>query len=574
MTGTDVQNQSIESRELRESRESRRPFLGISVLVLLGAAVASVPPVAFILVNSFNSADPSEAYQFGFQGWERAFANEHTIRSIGYSFLLNIRTFIGIAFAFLFCWLLIRVRIPFKGFIELSLWIAYFLPSLPLAISWILLLDPNYGLLNQVFGSWGFKLTPYSIYGIMWVHLTASTIPVMTILLAPAFRQLESSLEEAARTCGAGTWRTFRHVLIPVLGPALFTVWLAGMIRGLESFQVELLLGKPVGIEVFATRIYDLIEWEPPEFSQAITLSTFFLVVLFVLAMIYQSYTKDRHYVTVSGKGANFRPIDLGIARYFISAALLVFIGLAVFLPVGALVLGSSMRIFGYFEISNPYTLDHWRAVVEDPVFLSSVRNSLVLGLSTGGLALLVYCLLGYALIRLPLTGKSLANVFIWLPWAVPGIIMSLGFLWIFLSVPILSPLYGTIISLIWVLIIKELPIGVHLIKASFTQLSEDLEQVARVCGSKWWYSFRRITLPLISPTLVAIFVIVFMASIRDVDNVLLLANASTRPLALLMMEYALGGQMESASIVSVILASFAIVVAIVVRKFGYRMQS
>ncbi len=571
MTESDLQGQS---KVLPESRLSRHPFLGISLLVLLGAASASVPPVAFILLNAFNSADPGEAFKFGFSGWDRAFNNENTMSSIGYSFLLNIRTFIGIAFAFLFSWLLIRVRIPCKGFIEFSLWIAYFLPSLPLAISWILLLDPNYGILNQWFGGWGFKLTPYSVYGIIWVHLTASTIPVMTILLAPAFRQLESSLEEAARVCGAGTWQTFRHVLIPVLGPALFTVWLAGMIRGLESFQVELLLGQPIGVDVFATRIYDLISWEPPEFAQAITLSTFFLAILFILAMLYQSYTKDRRYVTVSGKGTNFRPMDLGFMRYVISAAMIVFIAFAVFLPMGALVLGSSMRIFGYFEISNPYTLAHWKAVFEDPVFITSTWNSIILGLSTGVVALLVYCLLGYALIRLPLQGKTLSNIFIWLPWAVPGIIMSLGMLWMFLSVPFLSPLYGTIFSLIWVLIIKELPIGVHLIKTSFTQLSEDLEQVARVCGSRWWYAFRRITLPLISPTLVAIFVIVFMASIRDVDNVLLLATSSTRPLALLMMEYALGGEMESASIVSVILACFSVVVAIFVRKYGYRMQS
>ncbi len=552
----------------------RRPFLGISTIVLLGAAAASLPPVLFILINSFNSADPAEPFRFGLEGWTSAFANKRTLSSIGYSFLLNIRSVLGIAIGFFFSWLLIRVRIPFKGFIELSLWIAYFLPSLPLAISWILLLDPNYGLLNQWFGGWGFKLTPYSIYGIVWVHLTASTIPVMTILLAPAFRQLEASLEEAARVCGAGTWRTFRHVLIPVLGPALFTVWIAGMIRGLESFQVELLLGRPAGIDVFATRIYDLITWEPPEFSQAITLSTFFLVVLFILAMLYQSYTRDRRYVTVSGKGATFRPVDLGIGRYLISGALLAFLAVAVFLPMGALVLGSSMRIFGYFEISNPYTLGHWKAVIEDPVFLSSIRNSLVLGFSTGISALIVYCLIGYALVRLPLTGKSVANVFIWLPWAVPGILMGLGFLWMFLSVPFLSPFYGTIFSLTWVLIIKELPIGVHLIKASFSQLSEDLENVARVCGSKWLYSFRRITIPLISPTLVAIFVIVFMAAIRDVDNVVLLANASTRPLAILMMEYALGGEMESASIVSVILVGFAIVVAVFVRRFGYRMEN
>lgn len=545
---------------------------GLTTLLLAAAGIVSLPPVVFIIVNSFNAADPADPFVFGLGGWVEAFGNRRTLDSIGYSFLLNVRTLIGIVCAFFLAWLLVRVRVPFRGFIELSLWIAYFLPSLPLAISWILLSDPHYGLINKLLPV-GFKLDPYTVYGIIWVHLTASTIPIMTILLAPAMRQLESSLEEAARVCGLGPWRTFRHVLVPVLAPSLLTVWLAGVIRGLESFQVELLLGRPAGIEVFSTRIYDLITWEPPEFAQAITLSTFFLGVLFLLAVFYQQYTGRRQFATLSGRGVSFRQVDMGAARYAVGGALLFVVIVAVYLPIGTLILGSCMTLFGYFEIEDPFTLDHWRAVFDDPVFLSSVQNSLILGISTAVLAVIVYCLFGYALVRTQVRGRTLANVFLWLPWAVPGILSGLGFLWIFLSVPFLVPLYGTLFSLVWVLIVKEVPIGVHLVKTSFTQISEELEQAARVCGCNWFYTLRRITVPLIAPTLIAIFVIVFIAAIRDVDNVILLASASTRPLAILMMEHALGGQMESASIISVILAAFAVVVSILVRRFGMRMQ-
>lgn len=558
--------------------ERRSRFLagewGLSTLVLVAAGVVSLPPVVFILVNSFNTADPSDPFVFGFEGWVKAFGNPRTLNAIGYSFLLNVRTFFGIGIAFLLAWLLVRVRVPFRGFIELSLWIAYFLPSLPLAISWILLTDPHYGILNQYLTPLGITLNPYSVTGIIWVHLTASTIPIMTILLAPALRQLEASLEEAARVCGLGPWRTFRYVLIPVLGPSLLTVWLAGMIRGLESFQVELLLGRPANIDVFSTRIYDLITWEPPEFAEAITLSTFFLGVLFVLAILYQQYTGRRQYATMSGRGASFRQVDMGASRYWLGGALVLIVLVSVYLPIGTLILGSCMTLFGYTDIPDPYTLDHWRAVLDDPVFLSSVKNSIILGLSTAVLAVIMYCLFGFALVRTRIKGKQIANVFLWLPWAVPGILSGLGFLWIFLSVPFLVPLYGTLFSLVWVLIVKELPIGVHLVKTSFTQISEELEQAARVAGCNWFYTLRRITVPLIAPTLVAIFVIVFIASIRDVDNVILLASASTRPLAILMMEHALGGQMESAAIISVILSFFAVTVALFVRRYGSKMQT
>jgi iron(III) transport system permease protein len=550
----------------------RQPSLmWLGLVLILVVSGFTLTPVLFIIVNSLNSAGPSENWRFGFEGWREAFGSPRTLNAIGYTVLLNIRSIVGIAVAFVFSWLLTRVRLPLRNFIEFSLWIAYFLPSLPLALSWILLLDPNYGLINQFVQPLGFKFNVYSAYGIVWIHLTASTIPIMTILLAPVLRQLDASLEEAARTCGAGSWQTFRRVLIPLLGPALFTVLLAALIRGLEAFQVELLIGKPAGIFVYATRIYDLIQWEPPLFPQAMALSTLFLGVLFLLALFYQRYTSKRSFATVSGRGVSFRPMDLGGGRYWISGLLLIFVVISVYLPLGILIMGSLMKLFGFFSIKDPFSTRHWTMVLQDPVFISAVRNSIALGIGTAGIGLLCYSLLGYALVRTKVFGRSLVNVLIWLPWAIPGILLGLAFLWLFLSAPFLSPLYGSYLGLILVLLIKEMPIGVHMSKTAFVQISEELEQVGRVCGANWFYTFRRIILPLVAPVLVSIFAIVFMAAIRDIDTIILVGTASTRPLSLLMMEYSMAGEMQGASILGVILSLFAVGIALISRKIGLR---
>jgi len=550
----------------------RQPLLiWMGLALILVVSVFTLTPVLFIVINSLNSAPPNENWRFGFEGWREAFGSPRTLNAIGYTFLLNIRSLVGIAIAFVFSWLLTRVRIPLRNFIEFSLWIAYFLPLLPLALSWILLLDPNYGLINQLLQRLGFKFNVYSIYGIVWIHLTASTIPIMTILLAPVMRQIDASLEEAARMCGAGSWQTFRRVLIPVLAPALFTVLLAALIRGLEAFQIELLLGKPIGIYVYATRIYDLIQWEPPLFPQAMALSTLFLGILFLLALFYQRYTSKRSFATVSARGVSFRPMDVGRGRYWISAFLLIFVLIGVYLPLGILIVGSLMKLFGFFSIKDPFSTRHWFLVLHDPVFLTAVRNSIVLGIGTASVGLLCYCLLGYALVRTNLFGKSLINLLIWLPWAIPGILLGLAFLWLFLSTRFLSPLYGSYLGLLMVLLIKEMPIGVHMTKTAFVQISEELEQVGRVCGANWFYTFRRIILPLVSPVLVSIFAIVFMGAIRDIDTIILVGTASTRPLSLLMMEYSMAGEMQAASILGVILSLFAIVIALVSRKIGLR---
>jgi iron(III) transport system permease protein len=550
----------------------RQPLLiWMGLALILVVSVFTLTPVLFIVINSLNSAPPNENWRFGFEGWREAFGSPRTLNAIGYTFLLNIRSLVGIAIAFVFSWLLTRVRIPLRNFIEFSLWIAYFLPLLPLALSWILLLDPNYGLINQLLQRLGFKFNVYSVYGIVWIHLTASTIPIMTILLAPVMRQIDASLEEAARMCGAGSWQTFRRVLIPVLAPALFTVLLAALIRGLEAFQIELLLGKPIGIYVYATRIYDLIQWEPPLFPQAMALSTLFLGILFLLALFYQRYTSKRSFATVSARGVSFRPMDVGRGRYWISAFLVIFVLIGVYLPLGILIVGSLMKLFGFFSIKDPFSTRHWLLVLHDPVFLTAVRNSIVLGIGTASVGLLCYCLLGYALVRTKLFGKSLINLLIWLPWAIPGILLGLAFLWLFLSTRFLSPLYGSYLGLLMVLLIKEMPIGVHMTKTAFVQISEELEQVGRVCGANWFYTFRRIILPLVSPVLVSIFAIVFMGAIRDIDTIILVGTASTRPLSLLMMEYSMAGEMQAASILGVILSLFAIVIALVSRKIGLR---
>jgi iron(III) transport system permease protein len=550
----------------------RQPFaIWMGLALILVVSVFTLTPVLFIVINSLNSAPPNENWRFGFEGWREAFGSPRTLNAIGYTFLLNIRSLVGIAIAFVFSWLLTRVRIPLRNFIEFSLWIAYFLPLLPLALSWILLLDPNYGLINQLLQRLGFKFNVYSIYGIVWIHLTASTIPIMTILLAPVMRQIDASLEEAARMCGAGSWQTFRRVLIPVLAPALFTVLLAALIRGLEAFQIELLLGKPIGIYVYATRIYDLIQWEPPLFPQAMALSTLFLGILFLLALFYQRYTSKRSFATVSARGVSFRPMDVGRGRYWISAFLVIFVLIGVYLPLGILIVGSLMKLFGFFSIKDPFSTRHWLLVLHDPVFLTAVRNSIVLGIGTASVGLLCYCLLGYALVRTKLFGKSLINLLIWLPWAIPGILLGLAFLWLFLSTRFLSSLYGSYLGLLMVLLIKEMPIGVHMTKTAFVQISEELEQVGRVCGANWFYTFRRIILPLVSPVLVSIFAIVFMGAIRDIDTIILVGTASTRPLSLLMMEYSMAGEMQAASILGVILSLFAIVIALVSRKIGLR---
>jgi iron(III) transport system permease protein len=548
--------------------------LGFSTFLFVALFAAS--PIAFILVNSFNISSPGHPFRAGLQGWFDAFADYKTLNAVGYSFLLSVRSFVGIAIAFALSWLLIRIRIPGRSVIEFFLWVAFFLPTLPMTLGWILLLDPHYGLINQLFLKLPFiERAPFSIYsvgGILWVHLTLTTVPVMTILLMPVLRQFDAAIEEAARVCGSGPWEILRRITLPLLSPALLTVTIAGLIRSLEAFEIEQLLGTPAGIDVYSTRIFEMISWEPPRFPAAMALSSLFLAVLFVLALFYQRFTQKREFATVGARGISLRPMMVGRWRYVASTACLFGTSLWIILPMVMLIVGSFMRLYGFFSVKTPFTVQHWLSAFRDPLLLICLKNSLVIALGVGVFGLAVYSMIAYVIVRTQIPARQTISILAWLPWALPGILLGVALLWLLLSLPGMSFIYGTFVPLILVLIVKEMPIGTHMMKAALGQISRELEEASWACGAGRFTTFWRISLPLVTPTLISIFAIVLIGALRDISTTILLVTAKTRPLSVLMLEYSRGGQLEVASIIGVLITTVAIAMAMLARRFGLRM--
>jgi iron(III) transport system permease protein len=546
------------------------------LLVLAAMAVLTLVPVLFVVFGSFEVSKPGEPLRLGLDAWRQALVESPRTRSaILNSFLLSLRAPVGAAIAFFIAWLIIRTRLPCRGLIEFAFWVAFFMPALPITLGWILLLDPKYGLLNvaaqQLLGLRGPLFDVYSMWGILWIHMTAATVPVMVILLGPAIRQLDASLEESARVCGDGPLGVFRKITLPILAPAILTAALAGFIRGLEAFEVEQVVGRPAGIYVYSTRIYDLVSWEPPLFPEAMALSTFVLVILVAIAVVYQRLAEGRHYATLTGRGMSFRPLTTGRWRYPVAALLLAFLAFTVLLPTAMLFVGSGMKLFGFFNVPDPFTTRHWETVLRDPVFLISLRNSLAISLGTATVGVILYAALAYVLMRSRLVGRRITDLLAWLPWTIPGILLGIGLLFLILSLPGLSLLYGSLVALVLVLMVKEMPIGTHMMKTSIGQIAQELEQSSRVCGAGAITTFRRIVLPLMRPMLVSIFVLVFIAALRDISTIVLMVTPATRPLSILMLEYSQSAALESAAVIGAIIMTIMVIVALLARRLGLR---
>src|SRR5207253_9826005 len=157
-----------------------------------------------------------------------------------------------------------------------------------------LLLDPNFGFLNTLAKSLPFIdraiFNPYSFWGIVWVHTSTGGIWFKVMLLVPVFRRLGASLEEAARVSGANTATMLRRITLPVLSPMILAVSVLSFIRGLQSFNTELLLGTPAKIYVYSTRIYDYLQREPRAYGVAPALGSMVLVTLAESLFVYCQY--------------------------------------------------------------------------------------------------------------------------------------------------------------------------------------------------------------------------------------------------------------------------------------------
>ncbi len=554
-----------------------RPLQLILVVVL---ALATLLPLGYLLVNSFNLAPPTQArFVFGLDNWSTAYADADTVRSIWTTvWLAAARTAIALPVAILFSWLIARTNMPGGAIVEFGMWVAYSLPVLSLIMGWILLLDPKTGLVNLLlaglpFGR-GFALDIYSYWGIIWLHLVTRSIPILVILMVPAFRRVGARLDEISRMCGASKLTTLARVTAPVIAPAIVPLAVLSLIAGLQSLDVELIIGIPAGIFVYGTRIYNLLGADKPQYGAATALGAAVLLILLGLALLSSRFLRNREYTTVSSDFSTAK-VDLGPTRWLWSALCMAFLFVGIVVPTVATILGSAMRRFGFFEIPNPYTIRYWGDVFHDPIFNVSLRNSVLLGFAAALMGVILYASAAHAALRGKGVGDHLIDLLAWIPRGIPGVLLSLALLWLFLTSPLRAVLYGTLFGMAIAIVIDSLPTGFQLAKSSLIQIGKEMEDASRMCGATASHTATRVLLPLMSPMLLTIGALVFVQALSEFSQIVLIYAPGSRPLSILMLQYIVTGQVERGAVLgvfmTVIVACFAFGARFVSRKLGPR---
>jgi iron(III) transport system permease protein len=556
-----------------------RPIRAAEFSFLMFLALAMGLPLLFLLTGSFNLAAPGRDAVYGIANWTRAFSDTETLSALWMSFLLSVvRLIPAMLISVVFAWLIARTDMPGGKIIESICWIAYFIPDFPLVLAWVLLLDSNFGFLNTLAKSLPFVdgpvFNPYSFWGIVWVHTSTGGIWFKVMLLVPVFRRLGATLEEAARVAGANTAQMLWRVTLPVLSPMILAVAVLSFIRGLQSFNTELLLGTPAGIYVYSTKIYDYLQREPRAYGEATALGSVFLAVLAVLLFFYWRYLRgDKKFTVVAGQGYSTLKVKLGKWRYVALGGCFVYVAVMMLLPLSFLVIGSFMRRYGFFQIASPFTMAHWWNLLSDPIFLVALKNSLIIACVTAAGGVLLYSALAYLLVSRRTATAPLLESLSWMPHVLPGILLSLGLLWLFLATPLRFFLYGTVWGIALALILADSPVTTQAFKAGLLQLGPDLEESARVSGASWSYTYRRILLPLLAPIAAAVGLVNFGSALTSISTPVLLYSHESRPLAILLLEYSFTGELERAAALGLLVTVIVGSMMLVGRKLGLKLS-
>jgi iron(III) transport system permease protein len=550
------------------------------MLIVLGSYL--IYPIILLGINSFNVAariiDPAE---YDIDNWIDAFENPAILASLGNTFMVfSSVTLVSMPLGVLIAWALARVRMPFSRGLEFCFWIAFMVPTVSVTMGWIFLADPTLGLINRVLQKLPFvtaKDGPFNIYsvpGIVWVHLMARSIADKVILLTPAFRNMDATLEEASRVSGGSNFFTMVRITLPVMTPPIVVVFALHLTRAFDGFEIEQLLGTPIRFYVYSTQIFSLVRnTYPPEYGQATALASVTLLIVALIVPLQRWLTQRHDYTVVTG---SYKPglIDMGMGRWFIFAGIVALLVLMVLAPLFSLALGSIMYRAGVFSLNVIFSLKHWQFIMAEDLFWNAFKNTLLLASTTAIISPILFATIAYVLVRTKLPGRVLLDTMIWTVAVVPGMLAGLGLLWMFLGTSFLVPLYGTLWPLLIVIVLAGKTTGTQLSKSVFLQMGADMEEAARVSGAGYIRTFFKIWVPLLMPTLILLGTLNFIGAATTTSSIILLSTRGTYTLSILALEYASPGVdlKEEAGIVSLIIMAMTICAALVARRLTRRL--
>jgi iron(III) transport system permease protein len=542
-------------------------YLGVLVIVL----ALVLYPIYSILVESVRSPEG-----FTLARYQRFFTSTYFLHTLYNTLLVSgIATLLSIFLGFVFAYAVIRTNVPLKAFFTAVVLVPMLLPAFLIAFALILLLGRN-GVVNRFMysvGEWLGLADPsvlqWVIFGSHGVILaqTLTFFPMAFLVFSAALSSIDARLEEAAEDLGASYWYTMRRVTLPLLAPAAFSSALLVFMFNVSAFGAPAVLG---GGRLFfpnanmlapeaIIQILGLYDW-----GMGATIAVILVVPSLLIYVFGEYYLKKRSYVTVTGtpSAAPPRQIPKGVERIVFAICLLV--SIFILSVVVVILFGAFTRTWG---VNYEFTLRHIQTAFQ--ASQNSIVNSLVLSFGGAAAAAIFGILAAYLYTRKPLPGVRALDFTSMLPYALPGVVMGLGFAVAFGGRIGFLVLTGTWMIIFLNHFIRRMPFGIRSGASALRQIDPVIEEAAADLGARPVYSFRRVTLPLLRASFLGAFVFGFINMMTDITAVIFLVSPRWRLLSIDLFNAIDAGRLGVAAALSVIMIASTFVVLVVVWRLG-----
>jgi iron(III) transport system permease protein len=493
------------------------------------SAVLVLYPIFYLIQAALNVGDPQARppQEYGLANFGGLFQYPAILWNTVVVAVLA--TLLAVTIGFVMGWILSRTNVPGRAVFEQLMALPYYVTPLMGALAWSFLGAPRSGFINQVWRALGgaeYLIDINTSYGIAWV-MALFEGSVAFVMIGAVMKSMDPSLEEASQVLGAGRTRTMLRITLPLVIPGVLGATIFVFAEMLGSFSAALVLGLPARFYVITTAMYQMLAQYPPRFPLAAAMGVSLFAVMFAMVFLYRRIVTAGSYATITGKAFRPRPMHVGGLRWILFGVCAVYLFVAAILPILTVAYASFQKLAMGSSSRESWTLDNYVTAFSLDAVRSALWNSLLLGLGTATIGVLLMGLLSWIIYRSRIPGRGVLEYIVMFPQSVPRLVFAFGMLYAWLSFPF--SIYGTLWLLLIAYLTVFLPLGIRTISSVLLQIDKSLEESAQMCGASWGYRLRTVTLPLLRPGVIAAWLLLFVASVRELGASILLTGPNAK---------------------------------------------
>ena len=501
--------------------------------------VFQVLPMVYLIIKAFFPEG-----SFTFEVFQRLYTYQMNLGALKNTLIAATVTMVlGTLIAFPLAWLVGRTNLLGKKFFRSLFVLTYMVPPYVGAMAWLRLLNPNVGTMNQFFRMiFGLGDTPgplniYTLGGLIWV-LTTFYYPYAFITISRAMEKMDPSLEEASRISGASPLLTVFRVTLPMMTPSLIAGALLVFVAAMSCYGIPSIIGAPGKVHTVTTRIIEYNGLGAQGISDATGLAVFLMALAILILYLSDFVVARKQYITVSGKSTRPNIVDLGKWRVPLTVLVSLFATIVVLIPF-ATILTTSFKIDVGKSLFDPenFTLTQWQTIFSRSETMSCLKNSLIFGVVTATVGIVVACTMSYLLQRTKIRGRKLPDFLITLGSGTPSVVIALGLI-MTMKGDFGVNIYNTAYIMIVAYLIKYLMMGMRTVVSAMSQIHVSLEECSQISGASWTRTMLKITGPLIFPSIAAGWFLIFIPSFYELSMTTLLYSNSTKTIGFQLYEY------------------------------------